>query len=133
MISCYKCIKSFYLFVIKIKRVLAIAGRVRGCSLTGLVQGFRGRGTGRAVVKCASLFSPGGDAGAAGDSRRQLPADRRTLTPSSFPAFNFPPASALFGAKVCVLVGDCEQTWRLIPKMPVCHCNSVPLGGSGGT
>lgn len=62
------------------------------------------------MVKCAYLFFPGGDAGAAGNSRRQLPADRRTLTPSSFPAFNFHLASALFGAKVCILVGDSEQT-----------------------
>ncbi|CAF87721.1 unnamed protein product [Tetraodon nigroviridis] len=75
----------------------------------------------------------GGHAGAAGDPRRQLPADRRTLTPSSLSALLSPPASALCGAKVCVLVGDCGQTWSLIPKMPVCRCMVVPLGGGGGT
>lgn len=84
------------------------------------------------MVKCAYLFFPGGDAGAAGNSRRQLPADRRTLTPSSFPAFNFRLASALFGAKVCILVGDSEQTWSLIPKTSVCCRTLPPLGGSGG-
>lgn len=79
--------------------------------------GIRGRGRGRAVVKCEYLFSPGGDAGAAGHSRRQLPADRRALAPSSVPAFNVSLASALFGAKICVLVGDSEQTRSPIPKM----------------
>lgn len=62
------------------------------------------------MVKCAYLFFPGGDVGAAGHSCRQLPADRRALTPSSVPAFNVSQASALFGDKICVLVGDCEQT-----------------------
>lgn len=108
-ISCYKCGLVFIYFLLNPK--ISWGRRQSNDAFTDQARaGIRGRGRGRAVVKCAYLFFPGGDAGAAGHSRRQLPADRRALTPSSVPAFNVSLASASFGAKICVLVGDREQT-----------------------
>lgn len=78
------------IYLCNIEHTMALKTCVNACCPDQACVGFfRSRGEARAVVKCSCLFSPGGDAGAAGSSRRQLPADRWIVTPASIPALHF--------------------------------------------